>query len=891
MKERRQLAAIMFTDVVGYSALMSKDENRAMEILGKNRERHKSAIAKFNGEYIKEIGDGTLAIFPSAWDAVNCALELQNTVIKEDTYRLRIGIHIGDVVAEENDVFGDAVNIAARIQGICDPGKVFISGRILEDVKNKLETEASYLGEKLLKNIDHPVEIYAISATEKKLSTFDHRQRTSGKKEHFIYTKRSRLNRITKGVLFLLAGLILTALMILLFRPTLLNAFTKGGSTPIAVISFENQTGDSSFNFLQKAIPNLLITNLEQSRLFQVITWDRMKDVMAQLGKKDVEIIDASLGFEICSKEGCQVIVTGSFVRAGDVFVTDVKVLDVASKKILKSASSKGSGVGSILDTQIDELSKAIARAAGISALKVETAPMRIQDVTTTSMEVYDYYLKGLDQWSNANWEDGRRFFEKAVKIDPGFAMAYFYLHGCYDGLQNYQKSRETLEKAYQASSRATENEQLLIGAWYNGQILGDKQKQLDLLLELVEKAPKDKGAHFILGYWYGVNHRRDDAMREFMKVLELDPDYGAALNQLGYIFYIKGDMAKAMEYLERYASLSPNDANPFDSMGDLYYFRDQFDEALVKYKKAWEIKPGFTYTAEKIAYTYARMEDYPKADQWMKNALKEVLSESTKAYIYLTIALMDYHFGKLDHALQSLHQYIVTGTSQDLPHVRSDSVWLMAWIQFDLGHYEDAERSNLAAVQGAPDDTSSHERKAYYKEYYFLGGLIHIREKRMDSALMNIDRVKSYATNLARDFEYHYLLREFRIASVQRLADLDNIPPDTVRPLVNYEFPEYLTASMPFQRNSLAETYRKYGLTDKAIAEYERLITHIPGSKDRRLVNPRYHYYLGILYQEKGMKTKAAEQFRTFLDLWQDADPGFPEPADAKKRIGQLLK
>ncbi|HRZ20970.1 MAG TPA: tetratricopeptide repeat protein, partial [Bacteroidales bacterium] len=375
-------------------------------------------------------------------------------------------------------------------------------------------------------------------------------------------------------------------------------------------------------------------------------------------------------------------------------------------------------------------------------------------------------------------------------------------------------------------------------------------------------------------------------AISEFQKVLELDPGYGAALNQLGYFFAAKGDMVKAMEYMERYAGLNPGDANPFDSMGDLYYFRDQFDEALVKYKKAWEIKPGFIYTAEKIAYIYARMEDYLQAEQWMKNALKEVLSESTKAYMYLSIAMMDYHFGKLDHAQQSLHQYIVTGTSQDLPRVRSDSAWLMAWIQYDLGHYAEAKRCNLAAVQKAPDDTSSHEHKEYYKGYHFLSGLIHIREGRMDSVLMNIDRVKSYATNLTRDFEYHYLLREFQIASAEKPADLDNIPPDTVRPRVNYEFPEYLTANLPFQRNSLAVTYQKYGLTDIAIAEYERMITPVPGSKDRRLVNPRYHYYLGILYQEKGMKEKAAEQFRTFLDLWQDADSGFPEPADARRRI-----
>ena len=126
MHEQRKLAAIMFTDIVGYSALMSKDEKLAMSYLEQNRNLHKSAIAKFNGEYIKEIGDGTLSVFPSAWDAICCAQELQTTLLSDKNYRLRIGIHIGDVVAEEKDVFGDSVNIAARIQGIGEPGKIYI---------------------------------------------------------------------------------------------------------------------------------------------------------------------------------------------------------------------------------------------------------------------------------------------------------------------------------------------------------------------------------------------------------------------------------------------------------------------------------------------------------------------------------------------------------------------------------------------------------------------------------------------------------------------------------------------------------------------------------------------------------------------------------------------
>ncbi len=115
----------------------------------------------------------------------------------------------------------------------------------------------------------------------------------------------------------------------------------------------------------RKPFPIYLITSLEQSKYLRVISWERMYDLLKQLGRENVEIIDKELGFELCRLEGVESIILGSFVKAGDVFATDVKVLDVQSKRLLKSASSKGEGVGSILQNQIDELSQAISRAWG----------------------------------------------------------------------------------------------------------------------------------------------------------------------------------------------------------------------------------------------------------------------------------------------------------------------------------------------------------------------------------------------------------------------------------------------------------------------------------------------------------------------------------------------
>ena len=180
----------------------------------------------------------------------------------------------------------------------------------------------------------------------------------------------------------------------------------------IAVISFENQTGDKAYDYLQKAIPNLLITSLEQTGLLYVATWERMSDLLKQIGKENIEIIDRDLGFELCRREGIEAIVLGSFIKAGDMFATDVKVLDVETKRLLKSASSKGKGADSILESQIDALSREVSQGIGIPEKKIEAAQIKVEDVTTNSMEAYNYFLRGGEDFFKLYYDSARQFLE-----------------------------------------------------------------------------------------------------------------------------------------------------------------------------------------------------------------------------------------------------------------------------------------------------------------------------------------------------------------------------------------------------------------------------------------------------------------------------------------------
>ncbi|MEN8251908.1 MAG: adenylate/guanylate cyclase domain-containing protein, partial [Bacteroidota bacterium] len=159
---RHRLAAIMFTDIVGYTSLMSSNEKKAIDIIKKNRRIHWRLIKKYRGKWLKEMGDGTLASFSSNVDAVMCAVSIQKAT-SELEIPLRIGIHQGDVIFEQADILGDGVNVASRIQGLAEAGGIAVSETVHNEIKNKEGLESEFLGEQHLKGLESPIGIYNTS--------------------------------------------------------------------------------------------------------------------------------------------------------------------------------------------------------------------------------------------------------------------------------------------------------------------------------------------------------------------------------------------------------------------------------------------------------------------------------------------------------------------------------------------------------------------------------------------------------------------------------------------------------------------------------------------------------------------------------------------------------
>jgi serine/threonine protein kinase/tetratricopeptide (TPR) repeat protein len=709
----------------------------------------------------------------------------------------------------------------------------------------------------------------------------------------------SREITVTLGMKKLLVPLAIL-LAIIVAAVVVWQVFLKGRAAlapeerpSIAVISFENQTGDDSFDYLRRVIPNLLITNLEQSDHFNVITWERLKDLMRQKGLTDVEFIDRDLGFELSQMENVDAIVLGSFAKAGDVFATDVKVLDVASKKLLKSVNSKGEGEGSILKIQIDELSAEIATGVGISKRKVEETPVRIADLTTNSMEAYNYYLRGLDQFDKFLHIDARDSFLRAVAIDPSFAIAHYYLARAYGYLGNEEGRTKSLELAKIHSENASEKERKFIEAYYASRIESDTPKRICILEEIIRKYPKEKNVLLTLGIIYNSLDRYDDAIEVLDSALELDPEYGSALNMIAYVYSFIGDFETALEYFERYAAASPGDPNPFDSMGETYLRMGRLDDAIETYKKALEIVPNFG-SSIKIAYIHALKEDYDTSQKWLERFIVNMPAPGLKAEGHLWKGFLYFFQGSQKLAFDEFAKALHYAHSVENKWRAATIEWMKGWAYFEFGELEFAQNFMKSAIDFMISSLPQFNAQ-FRADYVAFLGLMDLKKGQVESARSRVTEIDEILKDVPQDqkkdeqFMYDLLLAEVLIeeGSVDKAIEvLLNINPMEIPSMDTDELGGY---NRPIPRDTLARAYHKKGDLDKAIEAYEQIVTFDPASMERRWLHPRYRYRLGKLYEEKGLRDKAIAEYEKFLNLWKLADPGETELVDAKKRLTAL--
>jgi tetratricopeptide (TPR) repeat protein len=340
---------------------------------------------------------------------------------------------------------------------------------------------------------------------------------------------------------------------------------------------------------------------------------------------------------------------------------------------------------------------------------------------------------------------------------------------------------------------------------------------------------------------------------------------------------------------------LNPNDANPLDSLAEAYFLMGRLDESIAKYKEALAVKPEFLTSNYCIAYIYALRENPAEARAWLEKFISEAPNVGWKSVGVAFKGFYQVWLGGLTQGLENLKRAdeLLASVRDEEGKARMNYVRVFIHLhngEPDLARKSDKEMFEVLVKQ-------SPQEEAFHRAVYLSGlGLIELKEGKISSAKTRAAEMTSLLSSLTvsqRDwgaFLTDLLQAEVALAEGspdKAIALFEKtalpIPPamQEVIPLINY--------NMPLLKDVLARAYAQKGDVDRAIAEYETLVTFDPASRARFLVHPVLHYRLAKLYEQKGLKTKAVEQYQKFLELWKDADPGQPEVDDARTRLASL--
>jgi len=709
--------------------------------------------------------------------------------------------------------------------------------------------------------------------------------------------------RLRRLLVPILAVIGLAAAGLILWR----TAFTpKAIERSVAVIHFQNQSGDAALDYLRNAIPNLLITSLEQSKYLQVTTFERLKDLLRQTGRTGVEIIDGDLGFELCSQDNVEILVLGSFVKAGETFATDVKIFDVRSRKMVKSFTAQGVGAQSILDRQIAQLSREISRGVGLSRKAVDETNALMARAPTASIDAYKFYLAGHDKLEKMYYDEARKDLEKAIGLDPQFALAYRDLSSLDLKSGNMPAFLETITKARDLSAKAPEKDRLYIEAAYATSIDRDPEKYFRLLREIAAKYPKEKEIHLRLTGAYLAKGMFPEAIVEAEKGLTLDPKWASMLNELGFVYLEAGDAPKAEETLKKAVAAAPDEPNAIDSLGFLYYRAGRLDEAIEAYKRALKVKPDFG-CEELIGYIEAVKGNYGEALTWIDQFILMATNNENKGRGYWWKSIYNHLSGRRKQAQAEMERFRRFAESVGIKYGVALALYGEALIFFDRGDYDNAIQSvsqGQRLVEGMFNETVARPLAALHSfERDLVAGFAAVRAGRLELAREKIAAATA-AWPGSKDFRLGRTpaLERALISLRAEILLLEGKPAEAISCMekeFHMEIPTghsppsgpyaYLFLNFPLAQDVVPRAYEKMGNLDKAVEAYRKLIDFDPKGQDRRLHNPVYHYRLGKLLEARGLKAQAAAEYRKLIEIWKDADAGIPELVDAKKRLGAL--
>ncbi|GBD88971.1 transcriptional regulator HilA [bacterium BMS3Abin03] len=609
-ERRRQLAAIMFTDLVGYTAMMQENENRAKEIRDRHRKVLEMEIDNHDGNLLQYYGDGALSIFDSAVEAVRCAVNIQSRLLEEPVIPLRVGLHIGDIVKDDDGIYGDGVNIASRIESVSVPGAVLISDKLQDELNNQPDIITKSLGKFELKNVKRPVEIFAVSAGRIKVPSL----------------KELRSEKV---------------------KPV----------KSIAVLPFLNMSSDPDNEYFSDGITEEILNALVKVDGLQVTS---RTSSFAFKNKN----LDAR---EIGQQLSVSTLLEGSVRRAGNKIRIAAQLINAADGYHIWSEVYDRK-LEDIFEVQ-DEISNRIANTLR-EKLTGDDRKKHLITATTDNLEVYNLYLKGmynLNKWNPEGVRKGIELLEQAIKIEPGFAPAHSSISFGYVilGSTGQMPAEQAYKLARNFAQEALKLDGNLAGVYVS---LGLVYIFVDWNLKEAHKAfrkaltlkPGDANVHHAYYVYLTAGGKLDEALEEMQLAVQLDPlslpinhsladaylrakRYEEALNQInktleldqnfrsawetkGWAHFLLGERKKAIDSFLKFQKLTGDPLKGLTGLGYVYAQTGQRDKALDCIKKLDERSKRDKEVSLFIDYfiIYTGLEEYDKAFYYLEKSIKE---------------------------------------------------------------------------------------------------------------------------------------------------------------------------------------------------------------------------------------------------------------------------
>ncbi len=600
----------MFIDMVGYTKLMQENEPLAKEIRDRFRSNISEAVKNHLGNVAQYYGDGALCYFNSAIEAVKCAYAIQCELNKDPSIPARAGIHIGDIVLDDEGIFGDGVNVAARIEALSVPGSVLFSEKLNKELINHPVIKTTLLGYYELKNVTGPVKIFALNLNGIKVP------RVSDIKSRSVEPEKT-----------------IAVLPFVNMSPDPENEYFSDGMT------------EEILNALAK-IEGLRVTSRTSSFALKGKRID-IKEIGKQLGVKT--ILEGSV-----RKMGERVRITSQLINTADDYHIWSEVYDRKLEDIFKVQ---------------DEISSKIANTLKEKLTFGEKADVLI-NAPTQNLEVYNLYLKGsynFFKWTPEGARKGIKYLEDAIKIEPDFALAYSFLAFCYTMLGGMGQSniKEAFQNASDYADMAIELNKNLAEAHISKALIylfrdydiqsagvsirralslksGDATvhhtyamylltiRQFDEAIKELNKAvtldPLSLPINQSLGEAYLFAKKYHEAIDRLNKALDLDPKFRPAIETKGWVLYFSGETEKSIEVFEELHNLTGDPLKGVTGLGYVYARGGRIDQAMECLKKLDERSSRDKNISLNMDYivVYAGLKDYENVFKYLKKALDE---------------------------------------------------------------------------------------------------------------------------------------------------------------------------------------------------------------------------------------------------------------------------